>query len=456
MRAISFTYACLTAVAAAALVAPSALASTLFDNGFDKLPQRIVRALAIHPLERKRILIGNKGGSAGSAKVIASDDGGVSWRFLNQGRSLAPTATDVQAVAFAAENVVLAGTWKHGLFRSVDGGATFSSVTGFSPTDVRSLAVSGAERATLYAATGQNGIWKTEDAGKSWKPTALARGYFWSVESSASHPQLLLASSPAFGLFVTTDGGEKWQHVFADAEMYMAAASPLDSQIIAVAAESGLHLSVNGGQTWRQPTATKDVRLSSLAFDPSDVDRLYLGAWKKGVLAFRLSADSVVAASEPLPVTHIRTTRKATFVGTWGSGVRIVPAPSNESYLIDAVKSGNELVMSRLLQLGFSPDAFDRNRNTPLIFAARDGRKSMAQALLGAGADVDWIDGEGVTPLILAAHKNRPDVVALLLSHGADTTVRDQWNRNALDYALRRGEFDPIAVAIAVAIRAAQ
>ncbi|MEO1181334.1 MAG: ankyrin repeat domain-containing protein, partial [Cyanobacteria bacterium J06636_28] len=53
-------------------------------------------------------------------------------------------------------------------------------------------------------------------------------------------------------------------------------------------------------------------------------------------------------------------------------------------------------------------------------------------------------DGEGVTPLILASFKDHIELVQLLLEHGADVTVRDQWHRTALDYALRRGESDPI------------
>ena len=40
--------------------------------------------------------------------------------------------------------------------------------------------------------------------------------------------------------------------------------------------------------------------------------------------------------------------------------------------------------------------------------------------------------------------KDHIELVQLLLDHDADTTVRDQWNRTALDYALGRGESDPI------------
>ncbi|MEM7066023.1 MAG: ankyrin repeat domain-containing protein [Cyanobacteria bacterium P01_B01_bin.77] len=111
--------------------------------------------------------------------------------------------------------------------------------------------------------------------------------------------------------------------------------------------------------------------------------------------------------------------------------------------LIEATLAGNVDTVRELLQQGSDPNLV-YHTNTALTYAARDGFIEIATLLIDHGADVDWIDGEGVTPLILAAFKNHIELVQLLLDQGADTTVRDQWNRTALDYALRRGAADPI------------
>ena len=106
---------------------------------------------------------------------------------------------------------------------------------------------------------------------------------------------------------------------------------------------------------------------------------------------------------------------------------------------------GNDIEQVKsLLQNGTNPNLI-YNTNTALTYAARDGFIEIARLLIVNGANINWIDGEGVTPLILASFKNHLEIVELLLNHGADKTVQDQWNRNALDYALRRGETDPIA-----------
>ncbi|NEQ51730.1 MAG: ankyrin repeat domain-containing protein [Leptolyngbya sp. SIO3F4] len=112
--------------------------------------------------------------------------------------------------------------------------------------------------------------------------------------------------------------------------------------------------------------------------------------------------------------------------------------------LIAATLVGNVDEVRSLLEQGTDPNLV-YHTNTALTYAARDGFTEIARLLIEHGAEVNWIDGEGVTPLILASFKDHIDLVQLLLAHGADIAVRDQWNRTALDYALRRGETDPIA-----------
>lgn len=113
--------------------------------------------------------------------------------------------------------------------------------------------------------------------------------------------------------------------------------------------------------------------------------------------------------------------------------------------LVQAAEEGDLARVTQLLDVGADPDAHDAWRNTALIYAARDGRVEMVKLLIARGADVNWIDGEKVTPLILASFKNHEAIVRMLLAQDADRKVRDKWGRNALDYAIRRGEDDPIA-----------
>jgi ankyrin repeat protein len=125
-------------------------------------------------------------------------------------------------------------------------------------------------------------------------------------------------------------------------------------------------------------------------------------------------------------------------------------APANAVPLLAATLDGDVSRVKSLLADGVDPDILDDHRNTALIYAARDGETEIAELLLEAGADAGWIDGERVTPLILAFFKGHLGIVYLLLARQVDRTHRDQWGRTALDYALRRGNSDPIAILLQI------
>ena len=90
------------------------------------LKGRIIRSLAVEAGDARHILAGQKSSKPGSALVFQSTDGGMTWRTLNGNRPLAPEASDVQAVAAFSRDVLLAGTWKQGLYISRDDGASFA------------------------------------------------------------------------------------------------------------------------------------------------------------------------------------------------------------------------------------------------------------------------------------------------------------------------------------------
>ena len=414
-------------------------AAELWGGSFNKLKSRIIRSVAIAPHNERQIIAGNKGNAAGDAKVIASHNGGVSWRFLNGGKSLAANATDVQAVSYVTPTVILAGTWKHGLYRSSDSGESFTRVTGLPATDVRSILVQKSGR--ILIATGKNGIWKSDDTGVNWTASSQAAGYFWSLNTGYD-PSVLFATSPNSGVYRSTDGGDNWSQIYNTKGLYES--TSINGQIFAVG-ENGMLVSADNGGTWSNDKGLSKVRLASIQVDRTSEDILLIGSWAKGLWRYSTADKGLSRSVESVPVLHVRESSQAILLGSWGRGIHILPRSSRTEYLVDGARAGDTSVINELLADGVDPDSFDKNRNTALIYAGRDGLVDIAEQLIKNGADVNWIDGEGVTPLILAAFKNHSEVVRLLLDHGADKSVVDKFGRTAIDYALKRGESDPIA-----------
>jgi photosystem II stability/assembly factor-like uncharacterized protein len=152
------------------------------------------------------------------------------------------------------KGTLLAGTATARLFRSRDGGNTWSQLS--FPAELRS---------TLHAIL--------------IDPAKL--NVYW-VAVSSETPQFA-------GLFRSVDEGVTWQRVrgLEQKQVWALARWKVDAQVIAAGTEDGVYLTRNGGEGWTLPSLSGAVRprpVVSLAFDPADANILYAGtphlAWK--------------------------------------------------------------------------------------------------------------------------------------------------------------------------------
>ena len=127
-----------------------------------------VQALAIDPSTPNTLYAGTFGNG-----VFKSIDGGASWRQANTG------LTDLRVRALAvnpkAPNTLYAGTSGGGVFKSTDGSATWQSAgTGLADLYITVLAIDPQSPATLYAGTRWSPVYKSTNSGATWNPTAAA------------------------------------------------------------------------------------------------------------------------------------------------------------------------------------------------------------------------------------------------------------------------------------------
>jgi ankyrin repeat protein len=107
---------------------------------------------------------------------------------------------------------------------------------------------------------------------------------------------------------------------------------------------------------------------------------------------------------------------------------------ADESPLMLASLKGLDDVVAALIKRGA-----DVNKTgwTPLHYAATHGHLNVMKQLLEAHAYIDAESPNGTTPLMMAAHYGTPAAVKLLLESGADTTLKNQQNLTAVDFARR-------------------
>lgn len=117
---------------------------------------------------------------------------------------------------------------------------------------------------------------------------------------------------------------------------------------------------------------------------------------------------------------------------------------NSRTAIVEAAKSGDAILVKRLLDKGAAVDSKDNDGRTPLYRAACHGHEEVAKLLLDRGAAVDLTDYNGESPLLQAARNGHVEVVKLLLDRGADIDLEDRYGWTPLSVATRGGHEEVI------------
>jgi photosystem II stability/assembly factor-like uncharacterized protein len=214
-------------------------------------------------------------------------------------------------------NIYYIGSASGGIFKSTDGGIHWDPVFDDQQvSSVSALAVALSDSNIIWAGTGEtfirgnisigNGIYKSTDAGKTWKLMGLEKtGRIGRILIHPKNPDVVFAaalghsygSQPERGVFRTTDGGKTWERVLfvnEDTGCSDIAMDPNNPQNLIAGMwqleiktwekgsggpSSGLYLSRDGGTTWKhlEGHGLPDPPLGKIgvAIAPTNSNRVY-------------------------------------------------------------------------------------------------------------------------------------------------------------------------------------
>ena len=190
-------------------------------------------------------------------------------------------------------------------FESRMEGMRFRNIGPFRGGRVTAVAGVRGQRNVAYQGATGGGVWKTTDDGASWEPMSdrdFRTGSVGAVAVAESDPNVVWAGmgeapirgnvSHGDGVWRSTDAGRTWKHLGLAATQQISAlrVHPKDPDTAWVAAqgkvwgpseERGVYRTRDGGKTWtRVLFVDAATGASDLALDPSNPRILYAGMWQ--------------------------------------------------------------------------------------------------------------------------------------------------------------------------------
>ncbi len=267
----------------------------------------------------------------GKTIYVGSAGGGV-WKTTNAGASFKPVfdkyCQSIGAIAIDQKNpkLIYVGTGESnmrnsvsigdGLYKSSDAGDNWTKIGLDSTEHISKIVIDPKNSNVIYVAapgplwsdSKHRGLYKSADAGKTWEKILYisdkagcadvvidpsnSNTIFATTWEFRRFPYAFNSGGEGSGVYKSVDGGKTWRELksglppkpFGRVALALAPSSPNNMLAIVESKETGLFISSDGGESWKQQSATANITarpfyFSVIMVDPKDPKRVYRPAF---------------------------------------------------------------------------------------------------------------------------------------------------------------------------------
>ncbi|PZR58581.1 MAG: hypothetical protein DLM50_03630 [Candidatus Meridianibacter frigidus] len=366
---------------------------------------RHIARILVDPRNSNHVIVAALGdvfGDSTDRGVYVTQDGGATWSktlYISPISGASDLAMDLQH-----PEVVYAGMWHFrrqpwtftsgglddGLFRSADGGLTWTRLSGHGlPSGITGrvgLAVAPSNGARVYAMieSADGILWRSDDAGQNWsmvnKDTLVVQRpfYFSRMEIDPKNPDHVFALSAQFSS--SRDGGKSFKpSAFAvHGDFHAMWIDPSNPSRMVVGDDGGVHLSLDGGAKWFDGRAIPIGQVYHVAISLKENPYWVCGGWQDN--------NGWCGPSNSLDPSGIQNKHWRSMTG--GDGEWVVPDPVDPSWVWADSQNGSVTVFNKdtkdtifvqpyiansLESFDISKSKYRYNWDTPIAFAPWDG-----------------------------------------------------------------------------------
>ena len=260
-----------------------------------------ISAIRVHPANPDLVYVaalGNPFVANVDRGVFRSADGGKTWKKIlyisdtagGADLELEPGSPDVVfACLWHGQRTpwtIISGAKEGGIYKSTDGGGTFNKLTGGLPDDIfgrANVAISAANPQRVYAlieAKPGSGLYRSEDAGASWKLINAAGNlitrpfYYDTLGVDPNNADVVWVGNE--GWFKSVDGGKTFRtSPVPHGDNHDVWINPKNSQFMIQANDGGANVSLDGGATWSVQSNQPTAEMYQVAVDDQFPYRVY-------------------------------------------------------------------------------------------------------------------------------------------------------------------------------------